>query len=351
MERYGVLMTTGAWSTVQNALDFAWNCIHDDVHLNDRERADGERYLQFIVATAAHYSLLSTSPDRPRFIPPLEASRWLGASGPDIDYDVAAVEPGVRYRISGKRGESSYVGICVYANDPQGTAVNMVANVDVDSLVDLHGSFTFEFEHPAATRVIIRQYFHDRLRQDRGSWSIERVVAADLSPAALPSPASVEYRLSMMANSIRWNAELNRLWGADLRSTPNRLVIQSAQEIVAAVPNPDVTYAFGWWRLEEGQRLEIDVVPPAATEGCRYWGLQVCDRWFQSHPDRLMNINDRGIVCHDDGSATIVISDNDPGHPNWLRTYGHTQGTMFFRWLHHTPISAPMCRVMPARTS
>lgn len=343
-------MTTGAWSTVQNALDFAWDCIHSDEHLNDRERADGDRYLQFILATAAHYSLLSMSTDRPRFIPPLEASRWLGASGPDIDYDVAAVEPGVRYRISGNRGESSYVGICVYANDPRGTAVNMVANVDVDSLIDAHGSFTYEFEHAAATRVIIRQYFHDRLQQDRGHWTIERLSPVHHSPAALPSPASVDIRLSMMANSIRWNAELNRLWGAELRSTPNRLVIQSAQEIVAAVPNPDVTYAFGWWRLEEGQRLEIDVAPPAATEGCRYWGLQVCDRWLQSHPDRAMNINDRGIEYNVDGSATIVISENDPGQPNWLRTYGHSLGTMFFRWLHHTPTAAPMCRIVPTST-
>lgn len=338
-------MTIGAWSTFQSALDFAWRCIHEDSDpLNDRERADGDRYLQFILATAAHYSLQSMSTDQPQFIPPLAASRWLGASGPDIDYDVATVEPGVRYRISGSRGKSSYVGICVYANDPRGTAVNMVMNEDVDSLVDPQGSFAFEFEHPTATRVIIRQYFHDRLRQDRGNWSIERLSTVPKSQMAFPSPSGVDFRVTMMANSIRWNAGLNQLWGAALRSTPNQLVIQSAQEIVAAVPNPDVTYAFGWWRLEEGQRLEIDVVPP--VEGCRYWGLQVCDRWFQAHPDRAMNINDRGMSFNDDGSATIVISDEDPGCPNWLRTYGHSLGTMFFRWLQHTPTTAPTCRMV-----
>lgn len=340
-------MTDGAWLHVREAIDFAWTHIHHDRDpLNDRERCDGDRYLQHIVATAAQYSLMVAEPGRPTFIPPLPSSRWLGASGPDIDYDVANVRPGVRYRITGARGGSSYVGICVYANDPSGTAQAMVDNVDVDTLVDEAGNFVFVFTHPAATRVIIRQYFHDRRTQERGTWTIECLDAPTVSDFGLPSPAEVAGRITMIANSIRWNAELNQLWGADLRARPNHLVLQRAEDIVAAVPNPDVTYAFGWWRLEPDEQLEITVTPPPDTEACRYWGLQICDRWFQSHPDRRMNLNDRSARPSPDGTVRLTLSDSDPGHPNWLGTYGHTTGTMFFRWLHHAPSDVPECRVV-----
>ncbi|MGA0877714.1 MAG: hypothetical protein ACO3SP_01210 [Ilumatobacteraceae bacterium] len=344
-------MTASAWHHVREAIDFAWARIHHDQDpLNDRERCDGDRYLQYIVATAAQYSLMVSEPSRPTFIPPLPSSRWLGASGPDIDYDVANIRPGVRYRITGIRGGSSYVGICIYANDPAGTAQAMVDNVDVDALADADGRFEFEVAHPAATRVIIRQYFHDRATQERGSWTIACLDPVPATEVDVPSSAEVDGRVTMIANSIRWNAQLNQLWGADLRTRPNRLVLQHADDIVAAVPNPDVTYAFGWWRLEPNERLEIDVAPPPDTVSCRYWGLQICDRWFQSHPDRRMNLNDRAARSSADGTVRMTLSDTDPGHPNWLRTYGHTTGTMFFRWLHYTPDAPPTCRVLRSPT-
>lgn len=337
-------MTSGpSWDPVADAIRFAAGCIDFDPDpLNDRERADGHRYVQYIVSTAVQYSLLDVDPRSPRFVAPLEPTRWLGASGPDIDYDVAVVQPGIRHRITGRRGGSSYVGICVYANDGERGATAMVENVDVDSIADSAGNFVYEFEHPAAARVIVRQYFHDRSKQERGEWSIERLDG--LAPAAmLPSPPVVSARIARMVDTIRWNAQLNQLWGADLRDTPNRLVLQTAEEIVAAVPNPDVTYAFGWWRLTPNQALEITLTPPP---DCRYWSLQVGDRWFQAHPDRNMNVNDRNAVPNPDGTVTIVLTERDPGRPNWLGTYGHSLGTMFFRWLHHTPDLVPECRVV-----
>ncbi|MEN9805217.1 MAG: hypothetical protein RIS41_2064 [Actinomycetota bacterium] len=333
-----------SWKAVAEAIRFASDCVDFDPDpLNDRERADGHRYLQFIVSTAAQFSLLDVNPMVPRFIDQLDSTRWLGASGPDIDYDVAVVQPGTRHRIIGRRGGSSYVGICVYANDGARGATAMVDNVDVDSLVDSAGNFVYEFEHPQAARVIIRQYFHDRSSQDRGEWTIERLVASEPRDFS-QNPAVVAARIQQMVDTIRWNAQLNQLWGADLRDTPNRLVLQSAEEIVAAVPNPDVTYAFGWWRLDSHEALEVTLRPPA---NCRYWSLQVGDRWFQAHPDRNMNINDRQVTPNSDGTVTIVLAEHDPGRPNWLGTYGHTLGTMFFRWLHHTPERVPECGVAP----
>jgi hypothetical protein len=104
-----------------------------------------------------------------------------------------------------------------------------------------------------------------------------------------------------------------------------------------------VTYSFTWWRLGPGEAVVIDMVPPETA----YWALQLCDRWFQCQPGRRTNLNDRQVTPAADGSVRLVVSDGDPGHPDWLDTSGHRTGIMFFRWLHADPATQPTCRVVP----
>ncbi|NBV82438.1 MAG: DUF1254 domain-containing protein, partial [Actinobacteria bacterium] len=113
-------------------------------------------------------------------------------------------------------------------------------------------------------------------------------------------------------------------------------------DIVAAIPNPDVVYATTWWRIAEDEVLVIDLTPPDT----HYWSLQMCDRWFQCFPDRRSSINNAQAVAEADGSVRIVLSDGDPGVPNWLDTNGHRVGVMFFRWLHADPEVLPTCTVV-----
>lgn len=338
-----------SWSEMADALGFAASCIDDDPDpLNEREAADGHQYVVRILTAVSESALLTFDPARPAFLPMLESVRYLGAAGPDIDYDVALVQPGVPHRVTGARGGASFVGIAVYGHAGAAGASGIVASVDVDDLVGPDGTFTFEFDHPEAARVIVRQYFHDRLTQAHGRWEIERLDGAarvDAVPAtpSLPTTTGVAIRVGNAAQSLRWNVQLNRLWSPERRATPNAFVRQGAEEIVAAVTNPDVVYAFSWWRLAEGEALVIDLDPPDTP----YWALQVCDRWFQCFPDRRSNLNDRQVVREADGSVRLVLADGDPGHPNWLDTSGHRLGVMFFRWLHADPEQMPTCRVVP----
>ena len=343
-----------AWGPLHEALHFAVNHISSDPsHLNDAERADGHQYVMRILAAVTESSLLTFDPARPAFLPMMESVRFLGAAGPDIDYDVAIVEPGVPHRIDGVRGGATYVGIAVYGHAGEHGASSIVDSIDVDDLVDGDGSFTHVFHHPEAARVIIRQYFHDRSEQSAGNWTITRLDhdqdQSDSQTGELTRPTSTSpslpaltARLTNAAHSLRWNAQLNSLWTPELRDTPNCFVRQTAEDIVAAVSNPDVMYAFSWWHLEPGQLLVVDVDPPT----CDYWSIQLCDRWFQCQPSRRTNLNDRQLIRQPDGSVRIVISPTDPGHPNWLETSGHHTGTMFFRWLHADPQVLPVCTVV-----
>jgi hypothetical protein len=337
-----------AWTDMAGAITVAVSrIVGDEDPLNEREEADGHQYVARVLRAVSESALLTFDPLRPAFLRMLESVRYLGASGPDIDYDVAVVQPGVRHRITGVRGGCSYVGIAVYGHAGDKGASGIVASVDVDTVVGPDGTFEYEFEHPEAARVIVRQYFHDRGSQAPGSWSIERLDAGEGSHggtgSSLPTTAAVAARVVNAAASMRWNAHLNQLWSPELRSTPNTFVRQTPDEIVAAVTNPDVMYSFGWWRLAEGEALVIEFRPPAT----RYWALQMCDRWFQSYPERRSNLNDQQVVSEPDGTVRIVIADGDPGHPNWIDTSGHRVGTMFFRWLHADPEVLPTCRVVP----
>ena len=332
------------WTGFTEAIATAIRHLENDPDpVNDREAADRARYVLRILAGVTQSSMIRLDPDNPTFLSMLEAVRFLGGAGPDIDYDVAAVRPGVRYRISGMRGGASYAGIAVYAGGGESGATAIVESVDLDEVTAADGSFSWEFEHPESVRVIVRQYFHDRVNQPGGAWSIRRSTGDSTTVPGHPTSAEMRGRLANAASSVVWNARLNSLWTPERRAHPNQFVRQTSDDIVAAVPNPDVTYSFSWWRVDEGEALVIDVVPPRT----RYWGLQIGDRWFQVYPDRRTNLNDRMVTPNGDGSVTLVLSDGYPGHPNWLDTAGHRTGVAFFRWLHTDVVDQPRCRVVP----
>lgn len=331
------------WQDFTRALDFAVEHLASDPDpVNDREEADRSQYVLRILAAVAQSSTLRFDPERPAFLPMLETVRYLGAAGPDIDYDVAALRPGGRYVVRGERGGATYVGIAVYAGSGESGATSIVASVDVDDVAAADGTFEFEVAHPQAVRVIVRQYFHDRSTQRRGRWTIDLLDSPAHGSMALPTEMEMKARVANAAQTVRWNARLNTLWTPDRRQHPNQFVRQTSADIVAAVPNPDVVYSFAWWKIAEGEAFFVDFRPPPTN----YWALQICDRWFQCFPDRRTNLNDRQVEFNPDGSVTIVIADGDPGHPNWLDTGGHRIGTAFFRWLHSDVESQPTARVM-----
>jgi hypothetical protein len=333
----------GAWDEFGDAVTSAVNHMRNDPDpLNDRELADLDQYVLRILAATAQSSSLRLDPDRPEFLPILDSVRYLGASGPDIDYDVAALRPGGRYRISGRRGEATFVGIAVYAGAEDKGATAIVESVDVDRIVAPDGTFVYEFQNPEAARVIVRQYFHDRDAQSGGSWSIERLDTPASGTLGHPTSAEMAGRVANVCKSIMWNARLNVLWTPERRAHPNEFVRLSSDDIVAAIPNPDVVYSFAWWKRSPDEAVVIEFVPPRTD----YWSLQLCDRWFQCQPDRRSNLHDRQVRAKPDGSVVLVIADGDPGHPNWLDCAGHEVGTAFFRWLHADIDVQPTCRTV-----
>ena len=89
--------------------------------------------------------------------------------------------------------------------------------------------------------------------------------------------------------------------------------------------------------------VELDRVP-----ACRAWSLQVCNYWMESLDYRYhrTNVNDSTAEVEPDGSVRIVVSDVDPGHPNWITTAGHRNGVILFRLTGAEELVQPGTRVV-----
>ena len=58
-----------------------------------------------------------------------------------------------------------------------------------------------------------------------------------------------------------------------------------------------------------------------------------------------IHLNQHGAKADPDGGVTIVVAARDPGHPNWLSTTGHAEGTMCLRWVGADQPVHPTTRV------
>ena len=107
--------------------------------------------------------------------------------------------------------------------------------------------------------------------------------------------------------------------------------------------DPNICYYHSYWALGPEQALVIEVTPPT----CRTWNFQLDNHWMESLDYRYFRIaiNKHTAVYEPDGSVKIIVAHKNPGHPNWIETAGHRQGTMCFRWIRADEHPQPRCRV------
>jgi hypothetical protein len=107
----------------------------------------------------------------------------------------------------------------------------------------------------------------------------------------------------------------------------------------------DAAYAMGAYDLQPGQALIIDGTSPS----CVFWNLCLWNPFLHTYDSTYerVTINGAHITYEPDGSWRIVVSDTDPGHPNWVSTAGRTTGLIWLRWFlpEETP-KRPTCRVV-----
>ena len=103
----------------------------------------------------------------------------------------------------------------------------------------------------------------------------------------------------------------------------------------------DAAYALGRFALGADEALVVRGTSPP----CRFWNLCLWNNFLHTYDYRSghVTINGLQVQYEPDGSWEIVVSDRDPGRPNWVQTQGHTEGLLWFRWFlpDHTPDRPP----------
>jgi len=187
--------------------------IHEDAE-SELEIVEGYRVL---ARTAALCSEISLDIDhaRPWFFPMTTEVRYLAAPNPDGEYYLCMIDGAHRYRVTGNRGSSSYLGFQILAGvglTPRRQAGYLS---DRDLAIDGDGNFSILlsqakpteeelgaavwFEIPEdASAIVVREYVADR--------AAERLVSLDIEPLdEVPPPAvATDEVVALQLTSMAW---------------------------------------------------------------------------------------------------------------------------------------------------
>jgi hypothetical protein len=361
-DNQGIAMTTDgsiqhAWNQVADVVRAAGDAVVADGAISDRDRADGARFLTRLASAAFDMLVEYGDASRPGFVRLMGPHRKFFGDNPDADYDFACVDGQHTYRITGVRGSSEYLALCVYGHDAD-DAARIVGNLsDREITFGEDGSFTLYLSPnpptdgagdwielaPDADTAIIRQYFLNRDKETPARFEIE---CLDGPTGPSRTGGATGAMISSVAEFVGTGAKFSAAAATMLATRPNELTIDSqATAVTAFYPTPDNKYLAGWYRLDPGQALVIEGRPPQA----RYWSVLLMNRWMESldtgpHPTKL---NKADVALSADGGFRVVVSDTDPGVPNWLDTQGRPEGYVMFRWMQADEVERPTLRVVP----
>jgi hypothetical protein len=294
----------------------------------------------------------------PRFVPlssptpyhggQLAIGRVQGGANPDAVYDFAWLDAARAYRVSGVRGNDCYLSFSFSGGVPGERPDRTVTTLNDRQMTFGPGG---EFEvvvsaderdgnwvrmEPDVSSVIVRQYFEHPLPERRTATLAIDVLDGDDAGNGAHDPDRIARRLQAAAAFVTSTNASFPFPEGPLRNAFSEPLGYSGE--AGALGTTDNVYVMGRWRLEPGEQLVIGTTPAP----CRYWSLQAWNHWGQSlvgtldpdtdYPHQI--VSSATAVPEPDGSVRIVVAEEDPGVPNWLRTCGWTDGVLIFRYLY-----------------
>lgn len=322
---------------------------------NAFDRAEGYRHLTRLLRVALERFVEHADPEHPRFYQMARADAKLGADNPDCDYRNCALDGRREYRIRGRRGTSTYLGIGAYYGHygeqaPSGCSGYLDA---ADLVFGADGYFEIMLsarQYPGnwipleslTSSLIVREFFLDRASEIPAEFEIE-CLGVSAPPAPL-DPVTLDRALATTAAFVKGSVDLFTGWAEGFAQQPNELNAPPDALRAPAHKTANQVFYHGYWRLEPGEALLINATPPV----CRYWNFQLNNYWLESldyryHP---ITVNKHSVRLEPDGSFLLVVADRDPGIGNWIDTAGHSHGTMGLRWNMATDPPRPECRLV-----
>lgn len=269
---------------------------------------------------------------------------WLkeGGDNPDQRYAFSPIRGGKTYRVWGALGSAVRLELQIYAGRPWDGSGKSVAYLNYEDIeFDEQGQFEIFVSAskrdgvwmpnpPNATTLFARHIYDDWNVQTTGHIHIDRVgFEGKRKPpeSAEQLAARIEAATTMFSTTaLTWPTFVNRRY-------------IDAREANSVAPPYD-TYALGgakgrWmsgghFSLAEDELLLLRLPETSA----QYQAVQLTDMWFASleHANQVSSLTTQQSLQADDGSYYYVISQNDPGYPNWLDSGSLSRGLFLIRW-------------------
>ena len=258
----------------------------------------------------------------------------IGGQNPDYRMGSARIDPGGRYRVSGRLNDAARVAIGLYTPQPQ-VALDLDDYREVwahesDAVsIDINAGAGSLATRPTTTLVIVREL---QLKPGgrRAEIRLERLDAAEARPATAPEAAlgaAAATLDALITQFIRWSTVIAR--------TPNAL-IRMPEELDDVVRGDAFTaYLTGHFDLAPDEALEIDMPETDAA----YWMIQATNHWLE--PIAGASRNNATI---DPTNRTVIVGARDPGRPNWLDTQGRRHGQLLARLVGASELHVPAVR-------
>lgn len=330
--------------------------VRPEIPADPFTRAEGYRYLTRVLRSAFDIFTEHADPLFPVLYRPCDEIVKYGGDDPDKHLQKCAISGAYDYRIRGRRGTVQALSFLTQgSNFGQGGTMLPTGFLDTDTLqVESDGSFEIIVStrpHPGnwlpmtpeSQALLIRQTFGDRSKERIAELAIEclhdRSAPDPLDPAKFV--AGLEAAVGFLDGTVKLFCD----WSERYQAHPNQLPQEDPEICRRVGGDPAIVYFNSYWSLAPDEALVVEL--PFVPE-CRAWSLQVCNYWMESLDYRYhrTNVNKDTAHVEPDGRVRIVVAASDPGHPNWITTAGHANGTLLFRLTGAKERVEPQTRVV-----
>ncbi|MEH6549018.1 MAG: DUF1214 domain-containing protein [Pseudomonadales bacterium] len=321
---------------------------------NSTDIADAYRYLQHLLATGIEL-FVEGDPERPEMAQIVSPTRKLMGDNADAYYFHASILGDRNYIVRGKNTGEVYISMTLHTGTEPGSWATGVANA-VNSqqfTTDENGSWSIligpnvsgpnTVTTTADTVSIISRHYYMNETYAAADPDIQPVIRIQpeqpVAPPPLPDDASIARKIRSLDGFIRANSIdrplMNPLdtpdWFSLIPNTmgqPAKWVNEKGGGGWGALDN---AYSAGLFQLSADEALIIKGKMP----GCLFANVLLWNKYLQSldYRYRQVSLNKRQMEIAEDGSFTIVVAHQDPGHKNWLDTEGREGGIVYWRFL------------------
>lgn len=312
------------------------------------QQAEGTRYLTRLTRAALEAFVEYNDPYFPQFRRMVHETVKMGADNPDNYYMNAQIDGSLDYVITGNRNTIHYLGFFTQNGDYGSTGGMSPCGVLENIEVEEDGTFEIHMTNeprgknwlktdPETGLVIVRQTFLHRDNEIPAQLSI-KAIGAPIYPDPIKAH-ELDANLKKAALFVAGAPMLFSNWVKGFQQHANQLPLFNPEVSNQAGGDANILYYHSYWRLKSDEALVIETPIPE----CDMWNFQLNNYWMESLDYRYHRIciNSGDAVLQPDGSLKVIVAHENPGHPNWIETCGHGEGTMCWRWYRPKGMKGP----------